>query len=102
MLDAERLADTLAALDAALHVFGNMVGNSNPWRLAGVNPFGVVLSLAGVAVLLAVMARQRQTGQEDVVPFRSRAGRWLFHGALAASLPLFGVFEEIPFIYFQF
>ncbi len=91
-----------STFDAALHVFASLVGSANPWRLASINPFGVVLSLAGVGVLLAVMARQQQTGQEDVVPFRSRAGRWLFHAALAASLPLFGVFEEIPFIYFQF
>ncbi len=90
------------SLDGAFTVLSSFAGSMPGWRLPGVNPFQTGLSIGLVVFLLLVQMQQSRTGQEDVVPVASRVGRWLFYAALAAALPLLGVFDEVPFIYFQF
>lgn len=91
------------SLTGALEVFASLTGPSTALRLESVNPFQVALSVGLVALLVLVQRQQaRAVGVEDVVVLRSRPARWLFHAGLAAALPMLGVTEEVPFIYFQF
>ena len=91
------------SLDAGWTVLASFSGPHLSPRLVGFNPLQVALAVGLIGLLLAVQRFQARTaGVEDAVIFRHRAARWLFHAALAASLLLFGVFEDVPFIYFQF